>query len=146
MEHLSNKFKSQLSNKGDCHSRMFQCIFENVPFVIFDALFLIDNGKIYNEIIMVQGIPLNAQLQVNIVKSSNTKYTTRCDNGFCPQEWFNHKFNNGQVIEEITPKLDKVRPKFPEITYMIDSGNIIIDSFIKWNSPGSQHNHWQSLI
>lgn len=146
MNQLSHKFKSRLASTGGGRYRQITFTFGPVAPVIFESIFLIDNGKLYNESMIIHGERINVNVRVSIQKVSKDRFTTRCANGYCPFKWFLDKLNNGLMIEEITPKLDLVRPKYPDISFMENTGNIIIDCNVKFNSPGMPANHWSALV
>ena len=117
-----------------------------MPFIIFKISILNDNGKEYHETVTINGNTIDTIVQFNIVKISDKKYTTKNIDGYVPLQWFYDKFNYGNIIQQITKSKDKCRIKYPELTYMVDTGNLIIESHIKWNSPGMAEDTFISLM
>ena len=143
---MNYKFKMKLRGGGGI-CRYFTLVFHNVPMIIFEFIFMRDNGKQYDAIVTNRaGVKRIETQTVNIVKQSANKLSTRGPNGCCPNQWLNFKLNDNKWIEEIGQRLEKLRTKYPDITYMIDTGNVIFDTHVKWNAPGMNKNDWQSLI
>ena len=117
-----------------------------MPFIIFKISILNDNGKEYHETVTINGNTIDTIVQFNIVKISDKKYATKNIDGYVPLQWFYDKFNYGNIIQQITKSKDKCRIKYPELTYMVDTGNLIIESHIKWNSPGMAEDTFISLM
>ena len=125
---------------------MIRYIYANMPFIVFKISIWNDNGKEYIETININGNNINTIVKFKIVKVSNKKYTTKHIDGYIPIQWFHEKFNYGQIIEQTTKSKDRCRIKYPELTYMVDTGNLIIESHIIWNSPGMSTDTFISLI
>ena len=113
---------------------MVRYVYQNMPWIIFKLLILNDNGKKFNQISMHNGIPTVTDATFNIVKTSDKKYTTRHINGYIPLPWFYDKFNYGRIIEVLCTNLDKNRIKYPNVTYMIDTGNLIFEAYVTTHS------------
>lgn len=134
---MSTGLQSCIANTGGGRTRQIRYTYHSVPFPIFQSIFLQDNGKEYIEYIDVNGNKYPIRNKVNVIKHGSARYTTKVTNGYCPELWLADKLNFGRIIQQCTKNGDVCRLKYPNVTYMIQSGNIIFESDLKWLPAGS---------
>ena len=127
--------KKMISTSGGGQSRRVHLVFPNLARILFEQIFLICDGKQYTETYTFNNNAVSYNVQARFIDQNDTKITTKCANGYCPPAMLDEIINYGKTMIVETTNMDKFIISKADVTYMVNSRNLIIDIDTASNSP-----------
>lgn len=121
---LNKKIKS---TSGGGHVRLINLKYANFLFIFFEEIFLSQNGTQYIEKHKINGQIVNFRVNLKICKVGRTKWTTKCDDGYCPPEFIEQLLDYARNTPVTKNKNASFAIAKANITFMEESTNLLID-------------------
>ena len=114
--------------------------------ILFEHIFLIHNNDTYTETYQCNETMVTYNVQARFINVSESKITTKCENGYCPPAMIDEIINYGKTIMIETRNLDRYVIAKADVTFMIKSHNLLIDIDTASNSPNMINGVFASFI
>lgn len=139
-----NKLSSKIGDKlGSATNRLrtIKITEPNIQPIIWLITFTNDNGTEFYE--QWQTSDPNKKVERTLVVAVHQKNSNKWVSSCCPAQWLSNKINKGHILENTNIHQETCRLDEPQISFIISSGTLTIQSGVRWQMPNQ--NYWQTL-